>query len=56
LAKKWLFFYNFQFLGILAKIAASAHFGCHKFGKKQNIKKSLPKVVENTLRYIFAQF
>ena len=42
MAKKWLFFYNFQFLGILPKIAASAYFGYRKIGKKTNIKKLLP--------------
>jgi hypothetical protein len=56
LAKKWLFFNIFHFLGILPKIAASAHFGCRKIGKKQNIQKSLLAAVENILRYIFAHF
>ena len=42
MAKKWLVFYNFQFLGILPKIAASAYFGYRKIGKKPNIKKLLP--------------
>jgi hypothetical protein len=41
---------------ILPKIAVFAHFGSRKIGKKQNIKKSLPKVVVNTLRYIFTHF
>ena len=39
MAKKWLFFYNFQFLGILPKIAASAYFSYRKIGEKPNIKK-----------------
>ena len=38
------------------KIALSAHFGSRKIVKKQNIQKSLFKVVANTLRYIFVHF
>ena len=54
--KKWLFFYNFQFLGILPKIAASGISATVKLEKNQILKNCFQQIVDNTLRYIFVHF
>ena len=52
--QKWRFLAKYS--DFYPKIALSAYFGSRKIVKKQNIKKSLHRIVENTLRYIFAHF